>query len=83
MTKKLMPVAPHVFLSLLVITSPAHDVLPIVWTDYTYDPEHGVAEGIPPQLFWRSSSSRRGNLFCIIIYHYSEWSNVEMEFKAV
>ncbi len=51
MTKKLMPVAPHVLLSLLVITSPAHDVLPIVWTDYTYDPEHGVAEGIPPQLF--------------------------------
>ncbi len=25
----------------------AHDVLPIVWTDYTYDLEHGIAEGIP------------------------------------
>ncbi len=28
--------------------SPAHDILPIVWTDYTYDSEHGIAEGIPP-----------------------------------
>ncbi len=27
--------------------SPAHDVLPIVCTDYTYDSEHGVAEGVP------------------------------------
>ncbi len=34
-------------LSVLVITSPAHDVLSIVWTDYTYDSEHGIAEGIP------------------------------------
>ncbi len=34
-------------LSLLFITSPAHDVLPIVWTDYTYNSEHGIAEGIP------------------------------------
>ncbi len=31
----------------LVITSPAHDVLPIVCTDYTYDSEHGIAEGVP------------------------------------
>ncbi len=27
--------------------SPAHDVLLIVWTDWTYDLEHGIAEGIP------------------------------------
>ncbi len=45
--------------SLLVITSPAHDVLPIVWTDYTYDSEHGIAEGVP-LAFRRSSSSQRG-----------------------
>ncbi len=34
-------------LSLLVIASPANDVLPIVCTDYTYDSEHGIAEGVP------------------------------------
>ncbi len=34
-------------LSFLVITSPAHDHLPIVWTVYTYDSEHGITEGIP------------------------------------
>ncbi len=34
-------------LSLLVIMSPAHDVLPIVWTDYTYDSEHSITEGVP------------------------------------
>ncbi len=43
-------------LSFLVITSPAHDILPIVWTDYTYDSEHGIAEGIQR----RSVSFRRG-----------------------
>ncbi len=31
----------------LVITSPTHDVLPIIWTDYTYDSEHGIAEVVP------------------------------------
>ncbi len=41
------PVAPHMLLSLLVITSPAHDVLPIVCTDYTYDSDHGIAEDVP------------------------------------
>ncbi len=35
------------FLSLLALTSPAHDVLPIVCTDYTYDSENGIAEGFP------------------------------------
>ncbi len=34
-------------LSLLVITSPAHDVLPIVCTDYTYDSELDIADGVP------------------------------------
>ncbi len=34
-------------LSLLVITSPTQDVSSIVWTDYTYDSEHSIAEGIP------------------------------------
>ncbi len=41
-----MPVAPHVLLSIMVIMSPAHHVLPIVCTDYTYDSEHGIAEGV-------------------------------------
>ncbi len=44
--KKLKPVAPHVLLSLLVITPPNHDVLPIVCTDYTYDSEYDIAEGV-------------------------------------
>ncbi len=34
-------------LSLLVIMSPAHDVLPIVCTDYTYDSELDIADGVP------------------------------------
>ncbi len=44
------PRAPHVLLSLLVTTSPAHDVhdvLPIVCTDYTYDSELDIADGVP------------------------------------
>ncbi len=34
-------------LSLLVIMSPAHDVLPIVCTDYTYDSEHVSLKAFP------------------------------------
>ncbi len=34
-------------LCFLVVTSPARDVLPIIWTDYTYDSEHDIAEGVP------------------------------------
>ncbi len=49
--KKLTPVAPHVLLSLLVITLPSQDVLPIIWTDYTYDSEHGIAEGVSLAFF--------------------------------
>ncbi len=45
--KKQSRFAPHVLLSLLIITSPTLDVLPIVWTDYTYDSEHCIAEGVP------------------------------------
>ncbi len=29
------------------MTSPAHDVLPIVCTDYTYDSELDIADGVP------------------------------------
>ncbi len=29
------------------MTSPAADVSPIDWTDYTYDSELGIAEGVP------------------------------------
>ncbi len=42
-----MPAAPHMLLSFLVMTSPASDVSPIDWTDYTYDSELGIAEGVP------------------------------------
>ncbi len=38
----------NMLLSLLVIASTANDVLPIVCTDFTYDSEHGIAEGVPP-----------------------------------
>ncbi len=51
----------HVLLSLLVIMSPAHDVMPIVCTDYTYDSEHGIAEGVP-LCIWRSVSFHRGTM---------------------
>ncbi len=49
-------------LSFLVITSPAHDHLPIVWIVYTYDSEHGITEDIPLAfpILWRNSSSWRG-----------------------
>ncbi len=29
------------------MTSPAHDVLPIICTDYTYDSELDIADGVP------------------------------------
>ncbi len=37
----------HTELCWMTKSSPTHDILPIVWTDYTYDSEHGIAEGIP------------------------------------
>ncbi len=42
-----MPVAPHMLLILLVITSPAHDILPSVCIDYTYHSDHSIDEGVP------------------------------------
>ncbi len=47
-------------LSLLVITSPAHDVLPIVCTDYTYDSELDITDGVPQKCLDAAPSSRRG-----------------------
>ncbi len=45
--KKLTPVAPHVILGFLVVTSPTRDVSTIIWTDCTYDSELGIAEDLP------------------------------------
>ncbi len=42
-----MPAAHHVFLSILVMTSPAPDVWPSILTDYTYDSELDIADGVP------------------------------------
>ncbi len=47
---KLAPAAHHVLLSILVMTSPAPDIWPSILTDYTYDSELDIANGIPP---WR------------------------------
>ncbi len=71
--KKQTPVAPHVLLSLLVMTSPAHDVLAIVWTDYTVqsNSEHGIAEGVPLALSTQLQFLE-GNcfFFCFAIMFY-------------
>ncbi len=44
---KLAPAAHHVLLSILVMTSPAPDVWPSILTDYTYDSELDIADGVP------------------------------------
>ncbi len=54
---KLTPAADHMLLSLLVITSPAHDVLPIVYTDYTYDSELDITDGVPQAFLDAASRS--------------------------
>ncbi len=47
MTEKLAPAALHMLLSTLVVTSPAPDVLPSILTDYTYDSELDITDGLP------------------------------------
>ncbi len=44
---KLAPAAHHVLLSILVVTSPAPDVWLSILTDYTYDSELDIADGVP------------------------------------
>ncbi len=44
---KLAPAALHVLLSILVVTSPAPDVWLSILTDYTYDSELDIADGVP------------------------------------
>ncbi len=51
---KLTPAAHHVLLSILVMTSPGPDVWPSILTDYTYDSELDIADGVP-----RSVSTQR------------------------
>ncbi len=58
--KKLAPAAHHVFLSILVVTSPAPDVLPSILTDYTYDSELDNADGVPLKRPDAARGSRRG-----------------------
>ncbi len=59
MTKKLAPAALHVLLSILVVTSPAPDVWLSILTDYTYDSELDIADGVP-LAFDAARCSRRG-----------------------
>ncbi len=54
---KLKPAAHHVLLSILVMTSPAPDVWPSILTDYTYDSELDIADGVPPKLLDAASRS--------------------------
>ncbi len=56
---KLAPAAHHVLLSILVVTSPAPDVWLSILTDYTYDSELDIADGVP-LAFRRSVSFPRG-----------------------
>ncbi len=44
---KLAPAAHHGLLSILVVTSPAPDVWLSILTDYTYDSELDIADGVP------------------------------------
>ncbi len=54
---KLKPAAPHVLLSLLVMTSPAPDVSPSIWNYYTYDSELDIAERRSRSVFDAASRS--------------------------
>ncbi len=54
---KLAPAAHHVLLSILVVTSPAPDVWLSILTDYTYDSELDIADGVPPSVFDAASRS--------------------------
>ncbi len=56
---KLAPAAHHALLSILVVTSPAPDVWLSILTDYTYDSELDIADGVP-LAFRRSVSFPRG-----------------------
>ncbi len=56
---KLAPAAHHGLLSILVVTSPTPDVWLSILTDYTYDSELDIADGVP-LAFRRSVSFPRG-----------------------
>ncbi len=56
---KLAPAAHHALLSILVVTSPTPDVWLSILTDYTYDSELDIADGVP-LAFRRSVSFPRG-----------------------
>ncbi len=56
---KLAPAAHHGLLSILVVTSPAPDVWLSILTDYTYDSELDIADGVS-LAFRRSVSFPRG-----------------------
>ncbi len=61
--RKLTPAAHHVLLSILVMTSPAPDVWASILTDYTYDSELDIADGVPPKRLDAARCSRRGTAF--------------------
>ncbi len=68
---KLAPAAHHVLLSILVMTSPAPDVWLSILTDYTYDSELDIADGVP-LVFRRSVSFPRGTRFTYVTWDVLE-----------
>ncbi len=67
---KLAPAAHHVLLSILVVTSPAPDVWLSILTDYTYDSELDIADGVP-LAFRRSVSFPRGTRVTYVTWDVS------------
>ncbi len=74
---KLAPAAHHVLLSILVVTSPAPDVWLSILTDYTYDSELDIADGVP-LAFRRSVSFPRGTRVT-----YVTWDGIPRLFAVV
>ncbi len=67
---KLAPAAHHALLSILVVTSPAPDVWLSILTDYTYDSELDIADGVP-LAFRRSVSFPRGTRVTYVTWDVS------------
>ncbi len=48
--------------------SPAHDVLPIVCTDYTYDSKLDIADGVPQMRLDAASRSLGGTMVTYVTW---------------
>ncbi len=64
--RKLAPAAHHVLLTILA----APDILPSILTDYTYDSELDIADGVPLKAFRCSSKFPKGNKSFLIILNW-------------